>query len=86
MIGGVVGLAIIAGLVWLLLRQRKGRQRGQGPQYHQAPLEDKSRLESPGKENKLGLHELNGRPDGYEAPEMEDSSKPGPIEMQGDNR
>ena len=72
-IGGVVGLAIIAGLVWLLLRQRKRQQRAQRPQYHQAPLE----------ENKLPLHELNGRPG---APEMDDSSKPGPIEMQGESR
>ena len=85
-VGGIVGLAIIAGLVWLLLRQRKRRQRRQGTQYHQAPLED-NRISRPSElENKVRLRELNGRPDGYEASEMEDNSKAGPIEMQANNK
>ena len=69
-----------------LLRQREGQQRRQGLQYDQTPLQD-SRISGHSElEDMLRLQELHGRPEGYEAPEMEDSSKPGPIEMQGDSK
>ncbi len=85
-VGGLAGLAIIAGLVWLLLRRRKGKSSKQGPKYQQAPLEDNRLSGATELEDKVRMSELNGRQNGHEAPELDDGSNRGPSEMQADNR
>ena len=86
MVGGLGGLVIVAGSLWVWLRRRRGKRSNQGQEYQQAPLEENRLSGATELDDKVKILELQGRHDGYERPELHDGSTRDPVEMQGESR